>query len=200
MGVDIYGVFQKQVDGRWVDVESADVGPRHYELFAWLGSGSIDRMGTCSIPSLAPLRGLPEDFEVVDGSNHPTPLPKRQDDPFYRWSHPFYPGCLWIGDWNFSWLLSGEILRSRAPRMRRTVLVSDAEYADWDGKADSAPWLWASNQFGHAVGLPDRLTPAPGGMVAEWDYDFREDFSHFVGEIKRLEDLHGEVRFVFGFA
>lgn len=193
MGLDIHCVFQAKVADRWVDVASDYQEDRDYPLYSWLGVGCGDRIGTCTIEPLAPLRGFPADFELVDETWHPTLIevstPSR-----------FYPGCRLMGEWGFSWLLSSEILRASAPRVPRTVSILIDEYQQWDGVSEFPPWQWAKADFGHVVGPPDKISTLAENIVVEWDYDFTEDFSYFVNEVRRLEALHGEVRIVFGFA
>ena len=103
MGFDIHCVFQAKVAARWVDVASDYKEDRDYPLYSWLGIGCGDRIGTCTIEPLAPPRGFPADFEIVDDVWHPTLI---ELSPPSR----FYPGCRLMGEWGFSWLLSSEIL------------------------------------------------------------------------------------------
>lgn len=193
MGIDIHCVFQAKVADRWVDVASDYKEDRDYPLYSWLGIGGGDKTGTCTIEPLAPPRGFPADFELVNEAWHPTLFKIEKPS-------PYYPNCILMGGWGFSWLLASEIIRTPAPRVPRTVRIPIDEYRQWDGVSEPTPWQPATANFGHVVGPPDKISTLAEKLVVEWDYDFTEDFSYFVDEVRRLEALHGEVRIVFGFA
>lgn len=192
MGRDIHGVFQKKVADRWVDVASEYGEDRDYILFNWLGLGGGDTYGTCSFDPLSQIRGLPDDFEIVDREYHPTVIHRKDGSCF--------PGTILMGEWGYSWLLASEILQTPAPRVPRAITISIDDYQQWDGISEPTPWQRASAYFGLVVGIPDKIITLAENVVFEWDYDFTEDFSYFVDEVRRLQQLHGEVRFVFGFA
>jgi hypothetical protein len=194
MGLDITCVYQIREADRWLDVAIDRDGSRDYAIFDWLGLGSFSRtIGTYTFEPLAPLRGFPADFEIVNEAWHPTRIEIEKPS-------PYYPNCVFMGAVGCSWLLSGEIIRARAPRVTRTLNIPIGEYRQWDGVSTSTPWQWATTNFGHVVGMPDKITTLAEEVVVEWDYDFTEDFSYFVDKVRRLETLHGEVRLVFGFA
>jgi hypothetical protein len=150
-------------------------------------------MGTCSFEFLIPLRGIPDDFEIVEDRYHPTIIHGENKS-------AYHPNCILMGEWGYSWIFASEILQASAPRVTRTVVIPIDEYRQWDGISEPTPWEWASNSFGHAVGMPDKLAHLAENVTAAWDYNFTEDFSYFVDEVHRLKALHGDVRFVFGFA
>jgi hypothetical protein len=69
----------------------------------------------------------------------------------------------------------------------------------WRSSPLPTPWQSASENFGHAGEMPDKITTLAEKIVVEWDYDFTEDLSYFVEKVRSLETLHGEIRVVFGF-
>jgi len=153
-------------------------------------------MGTCTIEPLVPSRGLPADFEIVDDCWHPTVLETKYPE---LKGIPPYQNCILLGEWGYSWLLASEIIRAPAPRVPRTVSIPISEYRQWDGASEPTPWQWASANFGHVVGMPDKITSFAEKIVVEWDYDFTEDFRYFVDKVCRLRAMHGEIRVVYGF-
>lgn len=179
MGLDIQWVFQRNVDSSWVDIACDYQGDRDYVLYSWLGLGGGDKMGTCTIEPLAPLRGLPEDFEVVDKLWHPTSIPNRNS------GIAKYSDCIFMGESAHSWLLVSEILQSPIPSVVRTVRIPTDEYLNWDDQ-EYLPWQWAIPSFGHVVGMPDRIVTTENEVLVEWDYDFSEDFSYFINQLRQL--------------
>lgn len=190
MGIDIRSIFQKKHDGHWTDVLSDYDNDRDYLLYRWLYHGGSDADGSCAIEPIRPQRGLPADFEVVDDYWHPL----RGEG-----GNPTLGPLRLMGEWGHSWLLAEEILDTPAPRVTRTASIPIDEYRAWDGQSEP-PWQWICNGWGHAVGAPDKITEQADVVVLEWNYDFTEDFRYFVDEVRRLKDLHGELRFIFGFA
>ncbi|XVJ68718.1 MAG: hypothetical protein HEQ39_02995 [Rhizobacter sp.] len=191
--MDIFHVFQCRVASQWVDIPDQYNRARDYELFSWLTTGGGDRMGTCCVQPLSSssLRGFPADFELVEERWHPTPLAGiRKSDT--------HPGCVFMGESGESWLLSDEILQAIAPKTVRTVRTPRNEFDDWDW-SEYTPWQWATANFGHTVGEPDNVLIGESEVLAQWNYDFTEDFAYFVDEVRRLAGVHGQVRFVFAF-
>lgn len=72
------------------------------------------------------------------------------------------------------------------------------EYKQWDDP-EYHPWQWATGGWSRKVGMPDNTNMVGENIIFEWNYDFTEEFNYFVNEVRRLQLLHGDVRFVFGF-
>lgn len=90
MGADIHGVLQERYgSGRWYTVEEIE-DDRNYALFSALAG--VRNYG--SITPIAGPRGLPEDFEVVEGDS------VKMDYKGYT---------VWLGDHSFSWLTIEEL-------------------------------------------------------------------------------------------
>jgi len=111
MGCDIHGVFQTQIDGKWVDVPHALRLDRNYGLFGDLAGV---RYPPKNVLPVAEGRGLPEDFEIDIGCRHPT-TPECLDV-HDRWMWMRYyrdegrPCAEWMGDHSFSWATGKEML------------------------------------------------------------------------------------------
>lgn len=183
MGTDVHSAFQKRTESGWEDVESEYSGDRHYALFAWIGNVR-NGFGFAGIPThekITPLsdgRGLPEDLEydsdTVSGRD--------------------------FGDHSYSWLSADEILTAKPPQIMRSGIIGVEEFRKWDGV--SAPDGWCGGIHGPKVVLAEtaaEVTVQTTHVRIEWLEDTRESFAYFIDEVRRLKDLHGEVRFVFGF-
>ncbi len=212
MGTDIHAVFQRRIPqtNEWVDIKSEFEENRHYMLFAWLGDVR-NGFGFAGAPThdpivpLAPRRGFPPDFNVVDECHHPFAADlwssghiKRYAE--YGWEEE--PNKF-MGDHSHSWALAQEILDA-APWIVDTVrrgVVPLEFYLKWDGV--SQPDNWCADIFGGAVvkSTPDTMTMETTHVQIEWKVDdlIGEEFKYFIDEVQRLQDLHGEVRMVFGF-
>lgn len=177
MGRAIHHVFQRRDGVRWVSVPSAYGGDHHYDLYDWLGLGN-------ELASIAPLRGLPPDFQHDDG---------RYKVP---WENQF-GGWILIGEWGHSWLLASEILATEPPKVVRTIRAS-AQGAT--GDTDDPQWLLACESWCDPIRPPDRIRRDAAGVAAEWDYDFADNFRYFTDEVRRMQETYGEVRLVFGFS
>lgn len=211
MGTDVHSVFQKKTADGWEDVESKFEENRHYALFAWIGNVRNGR-GFAGVPThdrIEPLsdnRGFPEDFAVVDEENHPiasNSIRGRRAE-WYKDedSDPAAEGHLtmWMGDHSHSWLSAQEILSATPPRLLRTGIVGIDQFRKWDG--NSSPDSWCGGTSGPGVVVaesPSEVTEKTTDVRIEWFDDTKESFAHFIDEVRRLKDLHGEVRFVFGF-
>jgi hypothetical protein len=65
---------------------------------------------------------------------------------------------------------------------------------------DFPPWrVLQLNVFERDVGAPDQITADGVNTVYHWLYDFEEEFRYFIDIVRGYVDLHGEIRFVFGF-
>lgn len=209
MGTDVHSIFQKRTPGGWVDIESQYNEDRHYALFAWIGNVR-NGFGFAGIPThnrIEPLsdnRGLPGDFIVVDGEDHPiqSNAMRGRSAEWYAEDDEKDPSNItkWMGDYSHSWLLADEILNATPPRMLRTGIVGIDFFKKWDEV--SAPESWCGGMSGPGVVVadsPSDITDKTTAVRIEWFEDTKESFAYFTDEVKRLKELHGDVRFVFGF-
>lgn len=210
MGTDIHGVFQKKAaDGSWQDVESNYEQDRHYQLFAALadvrnGYGFAGVKTGESIPSIAARRGLPADFLLIDDA-HPVIQLDFIDARRRKYAEEDNDHAVWMGDHSHSWLSGDEMLEwyKRAPLVLRTGILDRAVYEAWDKVGNPASWCGGIS--GPAIIQIDDTEAAkvavPGWthIRCEWTQNLIEELDYFFIEIKRLVELHGEIRFVFGF-
>jgi hypothetical protein len=182
MGCDIHGVWQKRVGDAWDDVPSEYDQCRDYRLFAVLAGV---RAGAKAPAPIAAPRGLPDGVSVEAD---------RCD----------------FGDHSRSWLTSAEMLaaRGRFSRVFMTGIVDRATYEAWDG--ESCPDEYSAGVVGSGVLMFDGMNDSPvvGRLLGvpqwthrsvNWFENHSEQLAYFFDEVRRLHDLHGEVRFVFGF-
>lgn len=211
MGTDVHSVFQKKTAAGWEDVESQYSEDRHYALFAWIGNVR-NGFGFAGVPThnaIQPLsdnRGFPEDFNVIDGEDHPIASNSirgsraewyKEED-----SDPASEERLrmWMGDHSHSWLNADEILLAQPPRILRTGIIDVDQFRKWDGS--SSPGSWSGGISGASIVTaesPSDVTDNTTHVRIEWFDDTKESFAYFIDEVRRLKELHGEVRFVFGF-
>ena len=219
MGTDIHGIFQKRTDCGWEDVATEYDEDRHYRLFSAL-AGIRNGVGFAGITYGEPIkpisepRGLPNDFIMCcntkdddddDLSYHLVTnidvfAPFRREYKIEEGS-PYY---MWMGDHSFSWLSDKEMLEwyENAPVVISTGIVSRAIYEQWDGI--SRP----SEYCGDVCG-PNIKIVYPYNATADdlewthvrccWESVLKDDLAYFFNEVKRLKELHGEIRYVFGF-
>lgn len=210
MGTDIHGVFQRQTADGWEDVPSKYEENRHYQLFAVL-AGVRNGYGFAGIPTggvvkpISEPRGLPADFEVVD-DQHPVSAEyfrqiwryeytKEGDDDF---------GRIWMGDHSYSWLTADEILEwaERAPVVTKTGVISRETFATRDRKSRPAEYYGAISGRGISTAEWHGGEPPAGQWThirVTWLSPLSKELSYFFDEVRRLQALHGQVRFVFGF-
>lgn len=105
MGCDIHGVFQRydEESKTWQDIESTYEQNRQYFLFGILAGVRGDG------PPISEPRGLPEDFESVDGY-HPIADLRFMDPSRRRWQEAGAPLAVDMGDHTRSWLTGEEML------------------------------------------------------------------------------------------
>ena len=192
MGTDIHGVFQRQTADGWEDVPSKFEENRHYQLFAVL-AGVRNGYGFAGAPTgevvkpISEPRGLPPDFPCED-DEHPAPSGE----------------SLWMGDHSHSWLTAHEMLEwaEHAPVVTKTGVVSRETFATWDRKSRPAEYCAAVSGRGASTVEWHGGEP-PAGRWAHirvtWLSPLSEELSYFFDEVRRLQALHGQVRFVFGF-
>ena len=212
MGTDIHGVFQKRnKNGTWEDVPHKYSENRHYSLFAWLGDVR-NGTGFAGVPThtrIEPLsshRGFPHDFAVVGGSTadenavHPIADINLLPEWRQKYLEDGEPLQVYMGYHGFSWLLDDEILNATPPRILRTGVISLDEFKDWDG-VSPPPHGWSGAVWGKDLQTnhPSEINAQTTHVQVEWFADMAEEFEDFINEVRRLKELHGEVRFVFGF-
>lgn len=203
MGTDVHGLWQAKKDGRWQEIESKWDQDRHYFLFAWLADVR-NGYGFAGIPTHDPIkpiaspRGYPEDFKVED-DYYAVASPEAIDPRRREWLEPDEEPSVWLGDHSHSWLTAEEILAAERPgAVRKDGVLTIEQYAKWD--KESQPESWCGGVMGpsYVTSMPAEITPATTHVQVSW---IRQDdgLQYFVDEVRRLKDLHGEVRLVFGF-
>ncbi len=195
MGVDIYWVFQAQTkDGEWIDTPSKYSGDRDSNLYCWLRQDITER------------RGFPVDFLVNnEGSCHPVTNLEILEQYELKLRSNALGHYRFMGEWGYSWLLGSEIINARAPVEQLTIGVPVEDYFKWDKVSKPELWHemhsnWRQMEDAEDYTTPENITSDTHWVIAGWERDFSEDFRYFTDEVRRLMALHGEVRFVFGFA
>ena len=207
MGCDIHGVFQKKVGDAWEDISSDYEQNRHYQLFAVLanvrnGYGFAGVRTGDAVEPISEPRGLPQDFEIdeksgvhlVKGSSILTP-----------WQRENYLDDLevWMGDHSHSWLTADEMLAwfENAPETTHEGVLSRKQYESWD--MVSPPEEYCGDIWGTGVVVIDEgADTADDGWThirVAWRAPLVEELAYFFDEVRKLQEEHGEVRFVFGF-
>ena len=206
MGTDIHGVWQARVDGKWVGVPGNWEQDRHYLLFAVLGNvrngfGAAGIPTHVNLPFIGERRGVPDDFSLI-GESHPIASVDelRRIDPLER--HYFDADMapeIWMGDHSYSWVTADEVLSHPFPKYIRYGVVTLQQFKVWDGKTppgEHCSWIGGP---GIEIAEPSDITEKTTHVSISWEQDSAEDLAYFINETKRLKDLHGDVRLVFGF-
>lgn len=205
MGTDIHGVWQAKKGGCWVDVESTWEQDRHYFLFSWLadvrnGYGFAGSKTYEPVKPISEPKGLPADFELEDGEYHKTTIeaidPRRRE---YLDNYEEGNPKAWLGDHSHSWLTADEIMEAKRPTdIVQSGVLSIEKYKAWD--KHSVPESYCSGVSGQniVVSLPDLITKKTTHVQCEW-IKASDELDYFIDEVKRLKEIHGEVRLVFGF-
>lgn len=207
MGSDIHGVFQKRTADGWVDIPSGYEQERHYQLFAVL-AGVRNGVGFAGIRTGDPVtpiaepRGLPADFPVDQYGDHPVPdlsvlTPDRRE---WAERHP-EDSALWMGDHSHSWLTADEILAWQSPQVTKQGVLSRAQYDAWDRRSTPNDYCGGIDGRGVKVVNESERDAVPDWthIRVTWSEYLGAEVSYFVEEVIRLKELHGDVRFVFGF-
>lgn len=203
MGCDIHAIVQAKKDGKWVDVESKWKQDRHYFLFSWLADVR-NGYGFAGVPTYAPItpistpRGLPDDFEV-SSAMHQVTDPKVMGHRAEYLEEGDTPE-MYMGDHSHSWLTADEILAAQSPdKVWQTGIVERSWFDMWDGV--NGPDSWSGGISGNSVRVAESPTDvtADSTHVRIWWIKSGDTLNYFTDEIRRLRDLHGEVRIVFGF-
>lgn len=217
MGTDIHGVWQTERFGKWIDVESTYMQDRDYQLFAVLagvrnGTGFAGVKTGEPVKPIAMPRGLPDGF-AMKGDSHPVARPEFIDPDRREWmardgrdlaTLPLEELSAWMGDHSHSWLTSTEMLAwfDTAPVVKACGVIERSAYASWTGGRPDGGWrgdVWGGVVTQDDPGRYDDLNDATTHVRVSWDRPLKEALSEFFDEVRRLHDLHGEVRFVFGF-
>jgi len=209
MGCDIHGVFQRLNGEIWEDIESDYDQDRHYQLFAVL-AGVRNGRGFAGVPTgevvrpISEPRGLPDDFLIGSEEDHPINSlsiinPRRR-----KWHEDDERLYVWMGDHSHSWLNAAEMLpyADGMGTVVKTGIIDSKHYAEWDKK--TGPTHYCGGVSGPGVVVIDEpevgKTSRPFSHVrVTWEDSLKEELAYFFDEVKRLQELHGNVRFVFGF-
>ena len=211
MGTDIHGVFQRQTADGWEDVPSKYEETRHYQLFAVL-AGVRNGYGFAGIPTGEPAkpisepRGLPDDFQIVDDGHLVSAEYYRQ-----TWRYEYTKegdegfGRIWMGDHSHSWLTADEMLAwaTNAPTVLKIGCISREDYETWNKV--SCPSSYCGLVSGRSIRLINdsalEMAQQPDWthVRVTWESNLAEELAYFFDEVRRLQALHGQIRFVFGF-
>jgi hypothetical protein len=183
MGCDIHGTFEKRTESGWERIPTTFEFNRHYFLFAWLADvrNGFGFAGVKTFTPIIPLssqRGVPDDFVYDEDED---------EDGF------------WLGDHSFGWLSGKEILEATPPKIARVGIVTLEQYKAWDRQ--TPPENWSSFIFGPdiVVSQPTAIKRNTSHVEISWVEDGAESLKYFTDEVRRLQDTHVEIRFVFGF-
>ena len=194
MGTDIHGVFQRRTpEGGWQDVETLYDFNRRYLLFSVL-AGVRNGVGFAGIKTGEPVvpiaepRGVPGDFVCSEGwKQHGC----ERDE------------CYCLGEHSFSWLTSAEMLAwyANAPAASRTGVITREQYSTAER---TSPKSYCGDVCGKDIVVVEEAevpnTDKEWTHVrVTWNVEMTESLAFFFDEVQRLQDEHGEVRFVFGF-
>lgn len=203
MGCDIHAIWQAKKDGKWVDIESTWKQDRHYFLFSWLADVR-NGFGFAGIPTYAPVkpiaqpRGLPNDFECDDDRHY---CSVEAIDPSRReWLEEGEKPNVWMGDHSHSYLSADEILSAQRPDGAwATGIVTRKFFENWDGK--TTPESWSGGISGPDIHVAESPVEVDDKTTHVRIFFKRGsgELDYFVDEVKRLKELHEEVRIVFGF-
>jgi hypothetical protein len=201
MGTDIHGVFQKRTENGWQDIPHNYDEGRHYTLFAWLGNvrnGSSFSVSHDLLEPLTDCRDYPDDF-IVDEDQHPID----SFDVIAKWRQGYRTPdddlSVWMGEHSHSWASADEILNTTPPKIMQRGIVTREFFDQWDGITPPDGWCGGIGGGGIVVNTAAEVKDDTTHVVIEWEQDLAEEFKYFIDEVRRLKELHGEVRFVFGF-
>lgn len=203
MGTDIHGVFQKHntETNTWEDVQTEYNFYKHYQLFAVLADerNGVGFAGVSTGEYVTPIslpRGVPVDFNIDEHGYYGEPTFGLQGEDSNR---------AWLGYHGYSWLLNSEILQwyENAPKVLQVGIVDKEDYKNWDKK--SVPQSYYADISGKDIvvvndsELEMQTHPNWTHVKCSWYSDLKKELAYFVYEVKRLQDMHDKVRFVFGF-
>lgn len=196
MGTDIHGVFQRYDGSRWLDIQTEYGFDRHYQLFAVLadvrnGFGFAGHITGQKVEPISAPRGYPKDFDV-DNDRHPTSLPSDE-------------GFSWMGEHSFSWLTAEEMMEwySKAGEVYKVGVLDRRIYESWDKVSIPSEFLTGISGYDvRLIGDTEEFKAAVPDWThikCIWKASLKEELAYFFNEVERLRQLHGQVRFVFGF-
>jgi len=199
MGTDIHAIFQAKKNDQWYDIPHNYEADRHYSLFAWLADV---RQGNTYIKPISPARGLPADFKVED-QEHPTSIEniEKSLQDFYTEKYP-YDGLYNMGYHNYSWLLGSEILANIPKHVAKQGIIPIAAYKAWDNVSPPEMYCAAMSGGNTHIVTPDVIdyyAKTATHVHVCWVANLEQEFKYFTDEIRRLMEIHGEIRMVFGF-
>ncbi len=199
MGTDIHGFFQKYENNQWVDILDDYDQRRDYLLFEVL----VNPRNHENITSIAPIRGLPDQFVVDEDNCYLTSNLDlwRSKEIQEIWEADDYLK-IYLGDHSFSWLSGDEMLEWYSTSKINTVdgLIAYKDYPDWDRVYD--PKFDYSLYLSNSIVLSEeqyKLGKQGDYVRVYWQQDIREYLSYFFDEVARLKSEHGKIRFIFGF-
>jgi len=213
MGCDIHAIFQAKRNGVWEDISSDYNQDRHYQLFAVLagvrnGTGFAGSLYGDQVTPISNPRGLPADFPVQDNCHVVVSVECLR--PWKQWWIREHPPedqedllNVWMGDHSFSWLTADEMLAYHNETVTHYGVITRDQYEVWDR---TEPTTYSGGIVGkgvltvteaeyHAQNGPEGCTH----VQVSWLSDLNDELGYFFDEIRRLKELHGEVRMVFGF-
>ena len=123
------------------------------------------------IQPIAEARWLPDDFEVDKEGYH---------------------NEIFMGQHYHSWLLADEILNTVPPMIENIGYITEESFEKWDKKS-------RLDKFFKLLCFNNSDAKRELFVKVSWLEDGKIRFWSFLSEVKRLKDIHGEVRFVFGF-
>ncbi len=171
-------------------------------------------------------RGLPLDFPVDAHKNHPLTCKAAQqanhrrlyldhptwlEDEYDRLRHERFVN---MGDHNFGWLTADEILDGKKPTTSEKAGVIDlSHWEEWKTYRKEPRVSYSAGIMGATVLVADMMEGDVDLMVklhantdrpvthvrVYWIDEDCEEIAYFIDEVRRLKELHGFVRFVFGF-
>jgi hypothetical protein len=221
MGTDIHGVWQRRnvKDKTWEDIPSEYDQNRHYQLFAVLadvrnGYGFAGCVLGEAVEPISLPRGLPPDFKMDTSDEgigcHTVPSLECVDPDRRKWAiesnrDPIETMAVWMGDHSHSYLTGAEMLRwyKKAPTVIKCGVLSREQYEAWDHV--SPPEEYCGDIWGKDVikvtdsKVAMEQEPKWTHVRVEWKRSLHEELDYFFNEVQRLVDLHGDIRFVFGF-
>ena len=234
MGTDIHSVGQVKINGKWVTLLQDVAGDnRNYDTFAQLADVRNGRgfAGTPTGGGFAPItypKGLPEDFETVNGDHHiDANIPTGED---FSWADVDYlekrekeklmAKDVYMGDHSFSWHLLSD-LKAYAKKVKskgttKTGCISEEEYKKIRSTG-GWPDLWSGASFGpNQVTIDmdeydrlEKLGELPKKQINvqyTWKINYLDTgyLPKIISELEQLGKKHGaksddDVRYVFGF-
>lgn len=204
MGTDVHAIWQKKTENGWEDIYSNWDQDRDYLLFAVLADVRNGMVFDPIIPISKP-RGFPSDFTLVEDGH---PIQSQSCVPnwkqkYYRENDPF-----WMGDHSYTWLSGKEMLdwyETEGKKEQRTGgFLSRHTYEKWDKKTEPESYcsgIWnktfviISEDDSEEIKNADNWTH----IQCTWSYTIGEKLSYFFDEVRRLVEIHGEIRLVAGF-